>query len=120
MEATIKPVQWVGSSLRDLRDFPRPVQREIGQALYTAQTGRTDPAAKPMRGFGGVSVMEIVADFDGDTWRAVYTVRFADVLYMLHAFQKKSKKGIGTPQRELEMIRRRLAEAERDYRGRTK
>jgi phage-related protein len=120
MEATIKPVPWVGSSRRDLRAFPRPVQREIGQALYTAQMGRTDPAARPMRGFGGASVMEIVADFDGDTWRAIYAVRFADVLYVLHTFQKKSKKGIGTPQRELETIRRRLAEAERDYRGRTK
>jgi phage-related protein len=65
-------------------------------------------------------VLEIVADHDGDTWRAVYTVRLAGVLYVLHTFQKKSKKGVGTPQRELETIRRRLAEAERDYQGRTK
>ena len=82
------------------------------------QKGETDPAAKPLKGFGGGSVMEIVADHRGDTWRAVYTVRFRDAVYVLHAFQKKSKSGIATPRKELDLIRQRLAEAERDHRER--
>jgi phage-related protein len=90
----------------------------IGHALYAAQKGETDPAAKPLKGFGGGSVLEIVADHRGDTWRSVYTVRFQDAVYVLHAFQKKSKSGIATPKKELELIRQRLAEAERDHRER--
>jgi phage-related protein len=77
-----------------------------------------DPAAKPLRGFGGGSVLEIAAPYDGNTWRAVYTVHFRDAVYVLHAFQKKSKRGIATPKREMDLIRHRLAEAERDYRKR--
>jgi phage-related protein len=77
--------------------------------------GETDPAAKPMKGFGGASVMEIVAPFDGDTWRTVYTVRLKGVIYVLHAFQKKSKSGIATPKKEIDLIRRRLELAERDH-----
>lgn len=99
-----------------LRSFPEPIRHDIGQALYTAQQGAIDPAAKPMKGFGGGSVLEIVASHDADTWRTVYTVRFQKAIYVLHAFQKKSKKGIATPQRELDLIRQRLADAERDYR----
>ena len=114
----LNPVRWVGSSHRDVRSFPKPVRAGIGHALYAAQKRETDPAAKPLRGFGGRSVLEIVADHRGDTWRAVYTVRFEDAVYVLHAFQKKSKKGIATPKKELELIRRRLAEAERDHRER--
>jgi phage-related protein len=91
---------------------------DVGHALYAAQAGKTDPAAKPLRGFGGASVMEIVASHHGNAWRAVYTVRFQDAIYVLHAFQKKSTKGIATPTREIEMIQKRLAEAERDYRER--
>ena len=83
-----------------------------------AQQGDTDPAAKPLKGFGGRGVMEIVADHRGDTWRAVYTVRFRDAVYVLHAFQKKSKSGIATPKKELDLIRQRLAEAEQDLRER--
>jgi phage-related protein len=90
----------------------------MGQALYTAQQGSTDPSAKPLKGFGGAGVLEIVAAHDGNTWRAVYTVRFKDCVYVLHAFQKKSKKGIATPKQEIELIRQRLADAERDYRER--
>jgi len=115
MDQAPKPVRWVGSSLRDLRSFPRPVRRDIGQALFAAQQGKTDPAAKPMRGFGGAGVIEVVASYQGNAWRAVYTVRFQDAIYVLHAFQKKSTKGIATPLREIELIKRRLAEAERDY-----
>ena len=109
---------WIGSSRKDLRAFPRQVRRDTGKALYAAQQGETDPAAKPLKGFGGRSVLEIVADHDGDTWRAVYTVRFQEAIYVLHAFQKKSKKGIAAPQKEIGLIKRRLSEAERDYRQR--
>jgi phage-related protein len=113
-----KPVRWVGSSHKDVRSFPQPVRSAVGHAIYAAQKGETDPAAKPLKGFGGRSVLEVVADHRGDTWRAVYTVRFRDAVYVLHAFQKKSKSGIATPKKELELIRQRLAEAERDHRER--
>lgn len=99
--------------------FPKRVRSDIGQALYTAQMGETDPAAKPLKGFGGASVMEIIDRHDTNTYRAVYTVQFADVIYVLHAFQKKSKRGIATPQKELDLIRRRLAEAQRLHRQRS-
>jgi phage-related protein len=108
----------MGTSLRDLRSFPALVRIDIGHALFAAQEGKTDPAAKPLRGFGGASVLEIVASRHGNAFRAIYTVRFQGVVYVLHAFQKKSTKGIATPAREIELIQRRLAEAERDYRER--
>jgi len=114
----MKPVRWVGSSLKDVRSFPQPVRSAVGHAIYAAQQGDTDPAAKPLKGFGGRGVMEIVADHRGNTWRAVYTVRFRDAVYVLHAFQKKSKSGIATPKKELDLIRQRLAEAEQDLRER--
>jgi phage-related protein len=114
----LKTVRWIGTSLRDLRSFPRAVRLDIGHALFAAQEGKTDPAAKPLKGFGGSSVLEIVASHFGNTWRAVYTVRFHDAIYVLHVFQKKSTKGIATPAREIELIKRRLAQAERDYRER--
>ena len=98
--------------------FPPEVRREIGQALFTAQQGETDPSAKPLRGFGGGAVFEIVADQVGGTWRAVYTVRFREAIYVLHAFQKKSKRGIATPRKDIDLIRHRLAEAERLHRER--
>jgi len=109
---------WIGSSRKDLRKFPRVVRRDFGQALYAAQQGETDPSAKPLRGFGGGSVLEIVTNYDGNTWRAVDTVRYSDAIYVLHAFQKKSKKGIATPQKEVDLIRQRLTEAERFHRER--
>lgn len=118
MESAPKPVRWMGTSLRDLRSFPRAVRIDIGHALFTAQEGKTDPAAKPLKGFGGASVLEIVASHHGTAWRAVYTVRFQEAIYVLHAFQKKSTKGIATPAREIELVKKRLAEAERDYRER--
>lgn len=116
MEGTLKPVRWIGTSLRDLRSFPHEVRIDIGHALFAAQEGKTDPAAKPLKGFGGASVLEIVASHHGNAWRAVYTVRFQNAVYVLHVFQKKSTKGIATPTREIDLVRRRLAEAERDYR----
>ena len=113
-----KPVRWIGSSRKDVRSFPQRIRRDIGKALYAFQDGETDPAAKPLKGFGGSSVMEIVASHSGNTWRAVYTVRFHDAVYVLHAFQKKSKTGIATPKKEIDLIRQRLADAEHDYRQR--
>jgi phage-related protein len=115
---TGRPVVWIGSSRRYLRRFPREVRRDIGQALYTAQQGETDPSAKPLRGFGGGGVFEIIANFRTDTWRAVYTVRYEEAIYVLHAFQKKSKRGIATPPEHVALIRQRLAEAERLHRER--
>ena len=102
----LNPVRWVGSSLKDLKSFPPEVKAEVGHALYV------------LKGFGGVSVMEIVAPFDGNTWRAVYTVRFRGFVYVLHAFQKKSKSGIATPKKDIDLIYQRLAAAERDYKER--
>lgn len=89
------------------------MRRDIGQALYAAQQDENDPATKPMKGFGGNAVLEIVSNFAGDTWRGVYTVRYAEAIYVLHTFQKKSKRGVATPKKDLDLIKRRLAEAER-------
>jgi len=114
--ATVKPVAWIGSSYKDLRAFPAPVQDTMGYALYQAQIGGKHGSAKPLRGFDGAGVLEIVEDHQGDTYRAVYTVRFATVIYVLHAFQKKSKSGIKTPLEDIELIRKRLKAAETDYR----
>jgi phage-related protein len=96
------------------------VQRDIGQALFAAQCGEEYPSVKALRGFGARTVLEIVAPFDSNTYRAVYTVRFADVVYVLHAFQKKSTKGVATPEREIDLIGRRFDAAERHYKERRK
>jgi phage-related protein len=114
-ERSLKPLHWLASSLEDLRSFPRAVQRSIGVALRTAQLGRKHESAKPLKGFKGAGVLEVVEDHDGNTYRAVYTVRFADSVYVLHVFQKKSKKGIQTPKHVVELIRARLRRAERDH-----
>jgi phage-related protein len=87
----------------------------VGGALWQAQIGRKAPYAKPLRGFGGAGVVEIVDDFDGDTFRAVYTLRFAKAIYVLHAFQKKFRRGVATPNAELQLIVRRLKRASEDY-----
>lgn len=110
-----KPVRWVGSSEEDVSGFPPDVRRRIGGALWDAQVGRKAPYAKPLRGFGDAGVLEIADDFDGNTFRAVYTVRFAKAVYVLHAFQKKSKRGVATPGTELDLIKRRLKRAREDY-----
>jgi len=110
-----KPVRWVGSSKEDLSAFPAEVRQRVGGALWEAPIGGKAPYAKPLKGFGGAGVLEIVDDFDGDTFRAVYTVRFAKAVYVLHAFQKKSKRGLATPKAELNLIDRRLRRAEEDY-----
>jgi len=113
LQRGLKPVRWMGSSRRDLRSFPQQVRRDMGKALYAAQQGETDPAAKPLKGFEGTRVMEIVDRYDTNTYRAVYTAQIGDVIYVLHAFQKKSTKGIATPKKEIELIRRRFVEAQR-------
>jgi phage-related protein len=111
-----KPAIWIGSSRDDLRAFPDEVRRVMGFAINDAQNGDEHPRAKALKGFGGRSVLELVDDEDGDTYRAVYTVRFAGAIYVLHAFQKKSRKGIETPKHEIEVIKARLKLAEAHYR----
>jgi phage-related protein len=110
-----KPVRWVGSSKEDLSAFPEDVRRRVGGALWEAQVGGKALYAKPLKGFGGAGVLEIVDDFDGDTFRAVYTVRFSRAVYVLHAFQKKSTRGIATSKSDLDLIERRLRRAREDY-----
>ncbi|MFO1097879.1 MAG: type II toxin-antitoxin system RelE/ParE family toxin [Xanthobacteraceae bacterium] len=110
-----KPVRWVGSSKEDLSDFPEEVRRRVGGALWEAQVGRKAAYAKPLKGVGDAGVLEVVDDFDGDTFRAVYTVRFTKAVYVLHAFQKKSKRGTTTLKAELDLIDQRLKRAREDY-----
>jgi phage-related protein len=112
-----KPVFWVASSRKDLRAFPRGVRLTFGQALFDAQTGGKHPDAKPLKGFKGAGVLEVVEDDDGSTYRAVYTVKLAGVVYVLHAFQKKSKSGAKTPPAEIRTVRARLREAEKHHAG---
>jgi phage-related protein len=113
----LKPVKWIGSSRQDLIDFPDPVRKEMGYGIYLAQIGMKAVKAKPLRGFGGAGVLEVVEDHDGNTYRAVYTVKIRGIICVLHAFQKKSKKGIATPQAEIELIRRRFNAAKDAYGG---
>jgi phage-related protein len=108
-----KPLFWIGSSRKDLLAMPKAVQREFGFALHLAQIGTRHPGAKILRGFGSAGVLEVVEDFATDTYRAVYTVRFADAVYVLHCFKKKSTKGIETPKPDMELIRKRLEDARR-------
>ncbi|MET4241324.1 type II toxin-antitoxin system RelE/ParE family toxin [Bradyrhizobium sp. RT10b] len=105
------PLEFVGSSLDDLSDFPLPCRREIGFALRAAQKGQKSENAKPLKGFSGASILQIRSDFDGDTYRAVYTVQLKGTIYVLHAFQKKSKEGRKTPQSDIDLIRTRLKTA---------
>jgi len=112
-------LDWIGSSKKDLLAFPEPVVHAMGYALGVAQLAGKHPHAKPWKGDGG-GVFEVVEDFSGDTYRAVYTVRFADVIYVLHAFQKKSTKGIQTSKTDIAMIKARLKLAQQDYETRTK
>jgi phage-related protein len=110
---TLKPLVWVRSSRDDLKRFPRTAQSHLGFALKVAQSGGKHHDAKPMKGFGGAGVIEIVEDYDGNTYRAVYTVKFVDAIYVLHAFQKKSKSGIATPTHDLDLIEERFKRAKK-------
>ena len=107
-----KPLFWIGSSRDDLREFPGEVRQSMGFALWQAQLGLKHRDAKVLKGFGGAGVLEVAEDHDGNTYRAVYTLKFAGAVYVLHAFQKKSKKGIKTPVAEMNVIRQRLRSAE--------
>lgn len=109
-----KPLDWVGSAKKDFLAFPKAVKDELGNALGLAQFGGKHPKAKPWRGTGA-GVFEVVDDHDGDTFRAVYTVRFREVVYVLHAFQKKSPKGIKTAQSDVDLVSARLKLAQKDY-----
>jgi phage-related protein len=111
----VKNIVWVGSSRMDLTAFPREVKEVIGFALYQAQIGLKAPSAKPLRGFGGAGILEIVENFQTDTYRTVYAVKFSELIYVLHAFQKKSKKGVATRKADIGLVKRRLRAAEEHY-----
>jgi phage-related protein len=111
----LKKLEWIGDSLKVLRGCPEDVQYAIGVALNRAQWGDKHHRAKPLLGFGGAGVLEVVDDFDGSTYRAVYTVKFKGVAYVLHVFQKKAKKGIATPKHVIDLIKARLKHAEEHH-----
>lgn len=112
MPASHKPLEWVGSSYKDLMALPDDVRRLFGFALSLAQAGDKHDAAKVLKGFGGAGVLEVVEDDAGGTYRAVYTVKFAEAVFVLHCFQKKSKRGIATPKEDMDIIHARLKIAE--------
>jgi phage-related protein len=109
MVRAVRPLLWIASSKRDYREFPGRVQDNLGFELFLVQTGQHPPSAKPLKGLGSGTI-ELVEDFDGDTYRAVYTVRFSNAVYVLHSFKKKSKRGIN-----IDLIKRRLRDAEQDH-----
>jgi phage-related protein len=115
-----KPLVWIASSRRDMRAMPKDVRRSFGVALYAVQMGLTPPTAKALKGFGGAGVLELIEDDAGGTFRAAYTVRYATAVYVLHVFQKKSKRGSATPQRDIDLIRERLKRAAEIHAARTK
>src|SRR5258705_6896840 len=110
-ETKPKALTWVGASRRDMRTMPKEVRRSFGVALYAVQTGETPPIAKVLKGFGNAGVLELIEDDAGGTYRAVYTVRYAIAIYVLHVFQKKSKRGRATPQRDIDLVEERLKRA---------
>lgn len=115
MSSALKSVEWIASSLDDLKSFSEDVQQAVGYTLYQAQCGEKHPNVKPFKSFKGASVLEVIQDFDGDTYRAVYTVKFEEVVYILHSFQKKSKRGIETAKQDVELIETRLKRAQEHY-----
>ena len=110
-----RPLVWRGSSKGDFMAFPRAAQREMGYALFLAQMGERHPKmARTLKGFGGVTMIEVSESQEGNAYRAVYTVRYADAVFVLHAFQKKSKKGIATPKAEMDVVEKRLKDLIRE------
>lgn len=107
-----KPLEWIGSSHKDLMALPLEVRRFFGYALSLAQAGDQHEAAKVLKGFGGAGVLEVVEDDAGGTYRAVYTVKFSEAVFVLHCFQKKSKRGVATPKADMDVIHARLKVAE--------
>lgn len=112
----MKPLYWVGTALKDLKGFPQDVQRDVGYALHFAQLGIKHPKVKPLKNLEG-GVMEIVSNFNTDTYRAVYAVKIGESIYVLHSFQKKSTQGISTPKHEIDIIKQRLKEAKEYAKG---
>ena len=110
-----KGLDFVGSSREDLKEFPDDVKQDIGYALFEVQKGSKPRSAKPLIGFRGAGVLEIIESFAGDAYRAVYTVKFEKVIYVLHCFQKKSKHGIKASKRDIDLIEQRLRTAEENY-----
>jgi phage-related protein len=110
-QSPLRPLEWIGDSREKVREFPKPVQARIGRALMYAQAGETHPSAKPLRGMGS-GVFEVVSLYETNTYRAVYAVKIGETIYVLHVFQKKSKRGIKTPKRDLDLIQRRLKMAQ--------
>ena len=120
MEQHIKKLLWVGSAKKDLKSMPSDVKDTFGYALHQAQIGKKHIQAKPLKSFGSAGVLEVVEDSGGGTFRAVYTVKFGDSVYVLHCFQKKSTHGIATPKPDMDLIRERLNAAEAHAKGKTK
>ena len=116
----MKRLLWVGSAKKDLKAMPDDVQDTFGYALHQAQVGKRHEQAKPLKGFGSAGVLEVVENSGGGTFRAVYTVKFGDAVYVLHCFQKKSMHGIATPKPDMDLIRERLKAAEAHSKGETK
>lgn len=113
----MKKIIWVGSSYQDLKDFPPPVRNAVGYALFWAQTGKKHPHAKVLSGLGSASTIEIKENDRSGTYRLIYTLELEEYIFVLHVFQKKSKSGIVTPKKELDMIKNRLKEAKALYKG---
>lgn len=120
MEQHIRKLLWLGSAKKDLQAMPESVQDTFGYALHQAQVGKKHEQTKPLKGFGSAGVLEVVEDSGGGTFRAVYTVKFANAVYVLHCFQKKSTHGIATPKPDIDLIRDRLKAAEAHAKGETK
>lgn len=112
MKQEERPLEWIGSSHKDLMQLPADVRKSVGFALHFAQHGEQHPASKVLKGFGGAGVLEVVENDVGGTYRAVYTVRFEEAVFVLHCFQKKSKSGIATPKADMDVVRARLKTAE--------
>jgi phage-related protein len=114
-EKKVKALSWIASSKKDLMDFPLKIRKEMGHALYIAQEGGKHKNAKPLKGFKGASVLEIVEDDGNGTYRTMYTVQFEEIVYVLHAFQKKSKTGIKTTKQDIDLLEARLKAAQQKY-----
>lgn len=115
----MKELDWIGSSKKDLLEFPHDVRKEMGHALYVAQKGGKHKNAKPLKGFGSGKVLEVVQDDGSGTYRAMYTVQFDKVVYVLHVFQKKSKVGIKTTKQDMDLVEQRLKYAQGKYKERS-
>lgn len=114
-EKKVKTLSWIASSKKDLMDFPLDIRKEMGHALYIAQEGGKHKNAKPLKGFKGATVLEVVEDDGNGTYRTMYTVQFDEIVYVLHAFQKKSKTGIKTTKQDIDLLERRLKAAQQKY-----